>query len=65
MAAAVGGAGRRRRAVAFGLQRAGGRGVVLEIGGIPAAAFQLETGGGDQLGQRRLAAGRAIGQRGG
>src|SRR4051812_31805380 len=47
----------------FGLLFRRLRALVLEIGGVPAAAFQLEAGGAEELVEGRLAAHRALGER--
>jgi hypothetical protein len=55
------GATRGRRRLGFGFSRLAA--ATLEIGGIPAAAFEGKPGGGDLLGIIRLAARRAYAQR--
>src|SRR5215831_17627530 len=52
-----------RFGVAVALRGFGLAARALEIGGVPAAALELEAGGRQKLAQARLAAGRAIGER--
>src|SRR5687767_5233780 len=47
----------------FGLLFSGLAGLVLEVGRVPAAAFELKAGGAEKLLERGLAADRAVRER--